>query len=262
MKKKGLMLSLTVAIVLALVVVAVAMEVSHKSNLQMELSTTTDLGGGDELTVTVTNKDVLPLNALTFHVDFNPEALTVTNVTFKINGEAVSAPAVNGSVVSGGECSTVTQANESGKVGFYYLTVTENESANGFTAAKDNGVVATITFRAKRGLTATQTDLLGLYEDSASKDGWFNLRKEDGYKAADAEVSFSGVDPDYVLGDVTGEGDVTAADVTALLRHVAKIELLSDEFLAAGDIVGNDGINAADVTKLLRYVSRIDLSLD
>ena len=59
-------------------------------------------------------------------------------------------------------------------------------------------------------------------------------------------------------GDVNGDGEVGAADLTALARHVARIELITDvTLLQNADVTGEGGVTAADLTKLARYVARI-----
>ena len=60
--------------------------------------------------------------------------------------------------------------------------------------------------------------------------------------------------PAVVKGDVTGDGDVTIADVVKLNRYVVgKIQLTPEE-LAAADVTGDDDVTIADVVKLNRYV--------
>ncbi len=59
-------------------------------------------------------------------------------------------------------------------------------------------------------------------------------------------------------GDVNGDGEVNAADLTALARHVARIEVITDAaLLANADVTGEGDVTAADLTKLARYVARI-----
>ncbi|MBQ4372027.1 MAG: dockerin type I repeat-containing protein, partial [Firmicutes bacterium] len=66
-----------------------------------------------------------------------------------------------------------------------------------------------------------------------------------------------------LLGDVNCDGEVTAADLTKLARHVAKIELLEDSAaLQAADVTKDDAISAADLTKLARYVAQIIKTFD
>ena len=61
----------------------------------------------------------------------------------------------------------------------------------------------------------------------------------------------------YLIGDVNKDGKIDADDVTALLRHVSGIEMLSSSAVALGNVNGDSNIDADDVTKLLRYVSGI-----
>ena len=51
-------------------------------------------------------------------------------------------------------------------------------------------------------------------------------------------------------GDVNKDGEINSDDVTALLRHVSKIELLSSDAAALGDVDNNGEVNSDDVTKL------------
>jgi len=65
------------------------------------------------------------------------------------------------------------------------------------------------------------------------------------------------------MGDMNRDGSVDASDVTKLLRHVARIETISDaDQLAGGDVSFDGSVDASDVTKLLRYVAKIISSLD
>jgi len=59
-------------------------------------------------------------------------------------------------------------------------------------------------------------------------------------------------------GDVNLDGEVNADDLTALARHVAKIETLSDPYaLLCADVDDNGSLSADDLTKLARYVAKI-----
>ena len=65
------------------------------------------------------------------------------------------------------------------------------------------------------------------------------------------------------LGDVNLDGEVTAADLTMLARHVARIEVITNEnSLANAEVTGDGGLTAEDLTKLARYVARIITSLE
>jgi len=61
-----------------------------------------------------------------------------------------------------------------------------------------------------------------------------------------------------VLGDVNLDGEITAADLTMLARHVAKIETITDtDSLFNAEVTGDQQLTAEDLTKLARYVAKI-----
>lgn len=81
-----------------------------------------------------------------------------------------------------------------------------------------------------------------------------------------AAVSFAAVsicagavntETNYLRGDVSGDGFVTIYDVTALQRHLANLELLSETNLTAADIDGN-GLDITDATNIQRYLAEYE----
>ncbi|MCC8076836.1 MAG: leucine-rich repeat protein [Oscillospiraceae bacterium] len=64
-------------------------------------------------------------------------------------------------------------------------------------------------------------------------------------------------------GDLNGDGEVNASDLTILARHVGKVETMEDEtYLANADVTGDGNVDASDLTKLAQYVGKIISSLD
>ena len=62
----------------------------------------------------------------------------------------------------------------------------------------------------------------------------------------------------YLIGDVNGDGAITADDLTALARHVAKISVITDTAaLARCDVTKDGSVTADDLTMLARYVAKI-----
>ncbi|MDO4544502.1 MAG: dockerin type I repeat-containing protein, partial [Clostridia bacterium] len=68
--------------------------------------------------------------------------------------------------------------------------------------------------------------------------------------------------PNANLGDVDLNGDVQAADASAILRHVVKIIELSEASLANGDVTFDNSVDAADAARILRYVVKIITDLN
>lgn len=56
-------------------------------------------------------------------------------------------------------------------------------------------------------------------------------------------------------GDVNGDGKITAADVTAVIKHIVEINKLSGINWANADVNDDGKITAADATTILKQVS-------
>ena len=116
------------------------------------------------------------------------------------------------------------------------------------------------------------TDSSGKYTISNVSTGTYTVKAKssDGSLNGSASVTVAAdsiLNADVTLqkwqkGDVNKDGEINSDDVTALLRHVSKIELLSSDAAALGDVDNNSEINSDDVTKLLRFVSKIITNLD
>ncbi len=64
-------------------------------------------------------------------------------------------------------------------------------------------------------------------------------------------------------GDLNGDGEVNAGDLTILARHVGKVETMEDETaLANADVTGDGNVDASDLTRLAQYVGKIISALD
>ena len=67
----------------------------------------------------------------------------------------------------------------------------------------------------------------------------------------------------FVLGDINGDTDISADDLTLLSRYVAGIEPIPDDSVkAACDVTGDGEVTADDLTKLSRKVAGIIQTLD
>lgn len=64
--------------------------------------------------------------------------------------------------------------------------------------------------------------------------------------------------PNYLIGDINGDGKVNATDNTLMLRHIKGSKLLTDAGqLLRADINGDGKINATDNTMMLRHIKGI-----
>jgi len=62
------------------------------------------------------------------------------------------------------------------------------------------------------------------------------------------------------IGDVTGDGKVTATDYSRLLAHVKKTSTITDTYmLACADVTGEGKITATDYSRLLAHVKKVSL---
>ena len=63
-------------------------------------------------------------------------------------------------------------------------------------------------------------------------------------------------DPNAVLiGDVTGDNEITIADATLIQKHLAELETLTGDALKAADSNGNGRVTIKDVTMVQKYVA-------
>ncbi len=62
--------------------------------------------------------------------------------------------------------------------------------------------------------------------------------------------------PTYELGDVDGDGEIGISDVSAIQRHLAKLEILSDEALERADATKDGSVDIIDATRIQLYVAQ------
>ncbi|MCD8390067.1 MAG: leucine-rich repeat protein [Oscillospiraceae bacterium] len=106
---------------------------------------------------------------------------------------------------------------------------------------------------------------------SGSEDEWNAIEIGDGNtNLTSATIHYTTTDADdeptspaTTPGDLNGDGEVDASDLTILARHVGKVETMEDETaLANADVTGDGNVDASDLTKLAQYVGKIISSLD
>lgn len=189
-------------------------------------------------TVTLSNK-AMTMSNFNAGLQFDRTKLKVTAIT---TGGGYTALATDAETAT---LSTVEDANSSGKVGAVFVRAADKT----YNAAD----ILTVTFESlKEGETASITP----YEDS------YGAAADLCVVGTGEVISVKTTLSDFQLGDVNMDGSVDAKDVTALLRHVSKIEYLPNDAVKLGDVNGDLTVGASDVTRLLRYVSKIISSLD
>ena len=111
---------------------------------------------------------------------------------------------------------------------------------------------------------ATVNDNDGCYVIEGVESGTYTMKvSKPGYMTREYKVvvGSQAVTQDVAIcpkGDVNLDGEVNADDLTALARHVAKIEHLTDNYaLQCADVDDNGMLSADDLTKLARYVAKI-----
>lgn len=167
------------------------------------------------------------------------------------------------------------------------VTVSGYKDSTNFTLtynnATDGGYYMVVVLREKTGVI-TESDVLYINQvtangNTATFDGLDKIYPKE-IEADESYIYLSGAGlsglthvgtivpnaaaaPTGLKGDVDLDGDVDADDVTKLLRHVSKIEYITDPVgLANGEVTGDTSLDSNDVTKLLRFVSKIITSLD
>lgn len=74
-------------------------------------------------------------------------------------------------------------------------------------------------------------------------------------------VSVEYQEPQFEIGDTNLDGRINIRDVTAIQRHLAELELFTEEQLALADTNGDGEIDIADATHLQMYLAEYDVQL-
>lgn len=127
----------------------------------------------------------------------------------------------------------------SSESGYDKLTFYVNNSANG-SAISGTTDWATRTFTASTAGTYT-------FEWRFNKDVSYATGDDCGY------VDNIRYIPNYILGDVNGDGIVNTEDALLVLRHAMGLQNLPDNRLLAADYNGDGEINSEDALLILRY---------
>ena len=76
---------------------------------------------------------------------------------------------------------------------------------------------------------------------------------------ADAESESDGpILLDMYLGDVDGNGKVTASDARTILRHASRLETIDPDYFGLADVNGDNSIKAGDARIALRMATKLE----
>jgi hypothetical protein len=67
--------------------------------------------------------------------------------------------------------------------------------------------------------------------------------------------------PEYLPGDLNGDGIVDVKDVSMIIRYYRRLVELDETQLAAADVTGDGLVDVKDVSKMIRYYRRLIDSL-
>lgn len=77
-------------------------------------------------------------------------------------------------------------------------------------------------------------------------------------RVASFKVAASWEEAEYMLGDVNGDGNITASDASLVLRAATRLEALSETQLAAAKVSSSGDLpTASDAATILRYATRL-----
>ena len=63
------------------------------------------------------------------------------------------------------------------------------------------------------------------------------------------------------IGDINLDGKITIRDVTTIQRHIAELEVFTDDQLALVDTNGNGAVDINDATHLQKYLAEFNVAL-
>ena len=152
--------------------------------------------------------------------------------------------------ISGGfpEATPPETANERASVTLAYIGIGNNSA---------NGEIFTVSFKIKEGAALGDSALTLVFDDASF------VYNGDAMEDFTAIVNGGKVTvtekPTALYGDVNLDGEIDSEDLTALARHIAKIEYITDpQALINANINKDSGVSSDDLTKLARHVAKIE----
>ena len=153
---------------------------------------------------------------------------------------------------------TVTNGTKDG--GFYAGADTFELNCTGLTGAyslvllldDNSGVPTSGNIQYIDQVTVTDGEAKFTLKPKALKEGTYNIYISTTDKALKKVASFKyGEKPEYTLGDVNGDGKVSAYDASMILQHT--VGLIDLAGVAAADVNKDGKISAYDASMILQY---------
>ena len=111
--------------------------------------------------------------------------------------------------------------------------------------------LATVSAQSPVRVQSSENFVFSVVEAPRYGAGGATVDENDGNVTLDVELK--------LRGDVDGDGDMDSYDISALLRHVAKIEYIEDEYaLKCCDVDSDGDLDSYDISALLRHVAKIE----
>ena len=222
-------------------------------------ATEATIGYGESFTVTA---EVLPNDASDRTVTFSYPYYTIP---FSVSYNTALGYLTVTPDGTSGEIDVMVTTNDGGYSETCKIYVTDTYSIAGTVTgyAGDGSVILELCQDGETIDTVAASD--GAYEFEKVTDGDYTISvSADGdYVTHEYSITVDSADLTqdvaiYQLGDVNMDGSRSAADVTRIGRHVAKLVLITDEYeLLLADVTGDASVTAADVTRLGRFVAKL-----
>ena len=229
MKKR---ISLIMAILMIIQIVVLCMPASAIDPANIAVSSGEGFEG-DIVVLSVSIANNTGFGGLDINVKFDKNVLEFVGAECLIDGFS--------------ECSPIDVANTKGFVNLAYVN---------FDNVMVNDTIFTVTFKIKEG-AAVGDSAVSLVCNSASF--YYDGEMQDfTATVTSGKVTVKEKSP-VLLGDVNLDGAIDAKDLTALARHTAKIEYITDSRALANADINQDGdVTASDLTKLARHIAKIE----
>lgn len=190
---------------------------------------------GDTVKLSVSIANNTGFGGISINVNFDKNVLEFVGAECKLAGGY-------------SEISPAATANADASVNLAYVGI-ENISAN--------GEIFALSFKIKEGVALGDSALTLVFDDASfAYDG--DLLKDFTATVSGGKIKVT-EKPTALYGDVDLDGEIDSEDLTALARHIAKIEYITDsQALINANINKDSGISSDDLTKLARHVAKIE----